>query len=71
VALAKARQSGSSIAAMKKLIVASAALLSTAAIAAPPTPDQRVSKIASEVSAVRMKATVTRLVGFGTRHTLS
>jgi len=36
-----------------------------------PTPDQRVSQIASSVSADRMKATVERLVGFGTRHTLS
>ena len=57
---------------MKKLIVASAALLSATAFAAPPaTPDQKVSAIASNVSADRMKATVTRLVSFGTRHTLS
>ena len=57
---------------MKKLILASAAILSASAFAAqPPTPDQKVSRIASEVSAERMKATVTRLVSFGTRHTLS
>ncbi len=57
---------------MKKLIVASAALLSATAFAAPPaTPDQKGSAIASNVSADRMKATVTTLVSFGTRHTLS
>jgi hypothetical protein len=57
---------------MKKLIVASALAVSTTAIAAPAqTPDQKVGAIASEVSAERMKATVTKLVSFGTRHTLS
>jgi hypothetical protein len=55
---------------MKKLLLASAAVAS-AATAQSPTPDQRVSQIASEVSAERMKATVTKLVSFGTRHTLS
>ena len=57
---------------MKKLITASAALLSTTVPAAsPPTPDQKVSAIASGVSAEQIKATVTKLVSFGTRHTLS
>ena len=58
---------------MKKLILASAFISTTAATtAAPPqTPDQKVSAIASGVSADHMKATVTRLVSFGTRHTLS
>jgi len=56
---------------MKKLLLASAAIASAAATAQSPTPDQRVSQIAGEVSAERMKATVTKLVGFGTRHTLS
>ena len=46
-------------------------LLVTVAAAPPQTPDQKVSAIAAEVSAARMKATVTRLVSFGTRHTLS
>jgi len=55
---------------MKKLLLASAALAS-AATAQSPTPHRRVSEIAAEVSADRMKSTVTRLVGFGTRHTLS
>jgi hypothetical protein len=57
---------------MKKLLLASLAQLSTSVLAAPSsTPDQKVAAIASEVSADRMKATVTKLVGFGTRHTLS
>jgi len=55
---------------MKTLLLASA-FIASAATAQSPTPDQRVSRIASDVSAERMKATVTRLVGFGTRHTLS
>jgi hypothetical protein len=57
---------------MKKLLVASAFAVSTTAIAAPaPTPDRKVAAIASDVSSERMKATVTQLVSFGTRHTLS
>jgi hypothetical protein len=57
---------------MKKLIVASAALLSTTTLAAAPqTPDEKVRAIAAEVSAERMHKTVERLVAFGTRHTLS
>ena len=57
---------------MKKLLFATAALLSTSALAAPAsTPDDKVRAIASEVSADRMHRTVEKLVGFGTRHTLS
>jgi hypothetical protein len=57
---------------MKKLIVASAALLATSAYAQqPPTPEARVAAIARNVDEAKMKATVERLVGFGTRHTLS
>ena len=58
---------------MKKLIVAStAALLATAGTAQqPPTPEAKVADIASKVDAARIKATVEKLVGFGTRHTLS
>ncbi|MFL6854866.1 MAG: M28 family peptidase [Sphingomicrobium sp.] len=49
------------------------ALGSTAAIAAPPvpSPDARVAEIARAVDAARMRRTVEKLVGFGTRHTLS
>ena len=47
-------------------------LLGSTAIAAPaPGPDQKVAAIAAEVSPDRMKATVEKLVSFGTRHTLS
>jgi hypothetical protein len=56
---------------MKQLLLASAALLSTAVAAQSPRPDQRVSQIANGVSAEQMKTTVAKLVGFGTRHTLS
>ena len=58
---------------MKKLLVASAALFSTAAIAVPPLPgpEAKVADIARNVDAARMKSTVEKLVGFGTRHTLS
>jgi hypothetical protein len=37
----------------------------------PPTPEARVAAIARNVEAPRMKATVEKLVSFGTRHTLS
>lgn len=49
------------------------ALSATAASAQPsaPAPEQRVGQMAANVSANRMKATVERLVAFGTRHTLS
>src|SRR5689334_23935871 len=39
--------------------------------APPPSPDARLRSIVSAVSAARMKATVEKLVSFGTRHTLS
>ena len=46
--------------------------LPAAAMAAPaPGPDEKLATIASQVSPARMKATVSKLVGFGTRHTLS
>src|SRR3982750_688498 len=41
------------------------------AAAAPPSPDAKVRAIVADVSAPRMKATVEKLVSFGTRHTLS
>lgn len=49
------------------------AFAATAALAQPasPSPEQRVAAIAAEVNAARMKATVEKLVSFGTRHTLS
>ncbi|HEX6072865.1 MAG TPA: M20/M25/M40 family metallo-hydrolase, partial [Sphingomicrobium sp.] len=57
---------------MKKLLVASAALIPAAAIAAPlPSSDAKLRAIVQPVSAARMKATVEKLVSFGTRHTLS
>jgi hypothetical protein len=47
-------------------------LLTTSAVAAPaPGPDERLAMIASQVSADSLKATVAKLVSFGTRHTLS
>jgi hypothetical protein len=39
--------------------------------AAPPSPTARLQAIVAPVSGARMKATVEKLVGFGTRHTLS
>jgi hypothetical protein len=39
--------------------------------APPPSPDARLRAIVAPVSAARMKATVEKLVSFGTRHTLS
>ena len=49
------------------------ALASTAAVAVPPLPgpEAKVADIARSVDAARMKATVEKLVSFGTRHTLS
>ncbi len=55
---------------MRSMLFA-AALLSTAASAAPTPQDARLAKIAAGVDAARMKATVEKLVRFGTRHTLS
>ena len=39
--------------------------------AAPPPPSERLREIVARVSGARMKATVEKLVSFGTRHTLS
>jgi hypothetical protein len=48
------------------------ALVSTTALSAAPSgPEEKVAAIASDVSAERMRATVEKLVSFGTRHTLS
>jgi hypothetical protein len=44
---------------------------SAAAVAAPTPQDAQLARISSAVSAARLKANVERLVGFGTRHTLS
>lgn len=53
--------------------LAAAALLAAAPLAAqnPPASDPRIHAIVAAVSADRIRETVTRLVGFGTRHTLS
>jgi len=48
-----------------------AALLSTAAPAAQTPQDAKLAKIASAVNVDRLRADVSALVGFGTRHTLS
>src|SRR5215204_5493457 len=47
--------------------------VSAAAIAVPPLPgpEAKVADIAREVDQARMRATVAKLVSFGTRHTLS
>lgn len=55
---------------MRRMLFA-ALFISTAAVAAPTPQDARLAKISSGVDAARMKATVERLVAFGTRHTLS
>jgi acetylornithine deacetylase/succinyl-diaminopimelate desuccinylase-like protein len=54
---------------MRRLVL----LLATPALigAAPPSPDAKLRAIVAPVSAARMKATVEKLVSFGTRHTLS
>ena len=48
-------------------------LLSTSALAVPPLPgpEAKVADIARDVDQARMRATVAKLVSFGTRHTLS
>ncbi|HXG80279.1 MAG TPA: M20/M25/M40 family metallo-hydrolase [Sphingomicrobium sp.] len=58
---------------MKKLCLASLAFVSTAAIAVPPLPgpEAKVADIARGVDAARIKRDIEKLVGFGTRHTLS
>ena len=55
---------------MRSMLFA-AAFLSTAAAAAPTPQDARLAQIVAAVDAARMKATVEKLVSFGTRHTLS
>lgn len=56
---------------MRRLLLA-ALLFATPAVAAPaPKPDPQLSAIAKEVSEARLKASITTMVGFGTRHTLS
>jgi hypothetical protein len=54
---------------MRQLIVLSALVLIGAV--PPPSPDAKLRAIIAPVSAARMKATVEKLVSFGTRHTLS
>ena len=56
---------------MRSMLLLALFATSSAAIAQPRPHDARLTRIASDVSAPRMKATVERLVGFGTRHTLS
>ena len=58
---------------MKKLLLASAVLVSTTAPAVPPLPgpEAKVADVARDVDGARLRATVEKLVGFGTRHTLS
>lgn len=61
---------------MKTLPLAAVALAATAAAptatpAATPTPQPSLREIADQVSRERLRATVERLVAFGTRHTLS
>ncbi len=55
---------------MRSIALLPLLLFSTAAVPAP-GPDEKLAMIASEVSADRLKTTVTKLVSFGTRHTLS
>jgi hypothetical protein len=54
---------------MRKLVAVSSLLLIGAA--PPPSVDAKLRAIIAPVSAARMKATVEKLVSFGTRHTLS
>src|SRR5690349_6293059 len=58
---------------MRRLLFALACLTTTVAIAAtpPPTPDPAIAAAVAKVSADRLKATDTKLVGFGTRNTFS
>ena len=56
---------------MRRLAVLACLLLISAAPAKPPPPAARLRAIIAPVSAARMKATVEKLVSFGTRHTLS
>ena len=58
---------------MRVLFVPVVLMSAGAALAAPPLPppEARIAEIARNVDAARMKATVEKLVSFGTRHTLS
>ncbi|MDP3748741.1 MAG: M20/M25/M40 family metallo-hydrolase [Phenylobacterium sp.] len=53
-----------------RAILASALLVATSALAAP-KPDPQLSSFAKDVSEARLRSTIEKLVGFGTRHTLS
>jgi hypothetical protein len=53
------------------LLIALGATTSAAAVPPLPPPEAKVAEIARGVDAAKMKATVEKLVGFGTRHTLS
>jgi hypothetical protein len=55
---------------LMRAIFAAALLVATPAVAAP-KPDPQLSAIAKDVSEARLRATIERLVAFGTRHTLS
>ena len=58
---------------MRALLFLSCAAVSAAAYATPPLPppEARVAEHARQVDAARMKASIARMVSFGTRHTLS
>ena len=58
---------------MRVALLAAAVLLAAAPLTSqnPPASDPRLHAIVADVSADRIRETVTRLVGFGTRHTLS
>ncbi|WP_332773010.1 M28 family peptidase [Phenylobacterium sp.] len=53
-----------------RAILAAALLVATPALAAP-KPDPQLSGVAKDVSEARLRSTIEKLVGFGTRHTLS
>jgi hypothetical protein len=57
---------------MRPILLLALLSAASATVAAPaPGPNEKLAMTASEVSAPRMKATVEKLVSFGTRHTLS
>jgi hypothetical protein len=53
------------------LLIALSATTSASAVPPLPPPEAKVAEFARQVDAARMKATVEKLVSFGTRHTLS
>src|SRR5512139_4046128 len=53
------------------LLIALSATASAVAVPPLPPPEAKVAEIARAVDAAKMKATVEKLVSFGTRHTLS